>query len=425
MSEAKDNVPAPNEVRSRPKPKAGVEAPAAPGKQYLPVVSKQTPREVRALWISRFDLGSPPMKRARLEQLINRAADAGFNAILLQVRATGDAYYKPGVEPWSYRLTSSRVSDLGRDPGWDPLAVAVEVAHQRGIELHAYLNAFTTWECAALGAGGGAPPHTNPEHPYWSLANYDPATKGYDPSWRVYAKVNGTPTPMGDTKTSPVPCSEYLWSSPGVDAVHQQNLAVIRDIVTRYSVDGIHLDRVRYPGKQYSHDPETYAAWHSVVPPVTFENWQRDHLSQWMARYRAEIKAIRPQVIFSAAVWFTYKKTSAITFPTSQGYFDYYQDSRLWLTKGTVDAIAPMIYGPTFDADIAKWRVLADDHVAAQGGQQVWVGIGGDQANFNQIAERIAYARKIGAAGVALYSAGPLDARGYWDELARVWSAAK
>ena len=61
---------------------------------------------------------------------------------------------------------------------------------------------------------------------------------------------------------------------------------MIRDIVTRYAVDGIHLDRVRYPGRQYSHDPETYAAWHAAKPPASLENWQRDHLSEWIARYR-------------------------------------------------------------------------------------------------------------------------------------------
>ena len=319
------------------------------------------PTEVRALWISRFDLGSPPLKRARLEGLLNKAADAGFNAVLLQVRATGDAYYASNVEPWSYRLTSSRVADLGRNPGWDPLQVALETAHARGLQLHAYLNAFSVWEC-----GRGAPPHTTPEHPYWKLAGYDPSTKQYDSSWRVHAKVGGSPQPMGDTKTGAVACSEYLWASAGVDRVHEQNLAVIQDLVTRYAVDGIHLDRVRYPGRQYSHDPETYASWHAAAPPTSLENWQRDNLSQWIARYGQEIKTIRPAATFSAAVWFTYKKTAAMKFPTSQGYYDYYQDSHRWLAEGSVDAIAPMIYGTTFDTDISKWKVLADDHVAVQ-----------------------------------------------------------
>ena len=162
--------------------------------------------------------------------------------------------------------------------------------------MHAYLNAFTVWECSR-----GAPPHAangGPEHAFWALANYNPATKAYDPSWRVHARVKGTPTPMGDGKTGPVACAEYVWASPGVERVHKRNLAVIRDILARYDVDGIHLDRVRYPGRQYSHDPESLAAWRAVAPAVSFENWQRDQLTRWIGRYQSEIKALRPKVAF-------------------------------------------------------------------------------------------------------------------------------
>ena len=405
MTHAQEATPAP------PRPQVTVQKPV-----YLPLVGAGEakpgkPEEVRALWISRFDLGSPPSKQARLEELINRAADAGFNVILLQVRATGDAYYQSNVEPWTYRLTSSRIADLGRDPGWNPLAVAVRTAHTRGIELHAYLNAFTTWEC-----GRGAPPHTQPEHAYWAFANYDPETKAYEPGWRVHARINGTPTPMGDGKTDPVACSEYVWASPGFERVHRQNIAVIRDILTHYDVDGIHLDRVRYPGRQYSHDPESHASWQATAPGLSFENWQRDNLSRWIAQYQSAIKALKPEAKLSAAVWFTYKKTAAMNFATSQGYYDYYQDSHRWLTEGAVDAIAPMIYGTTFNADIDKWKVLATDHVAVQGERQVWVGLGADFDDFGQVAARIDYARNLGAAGVAVWSAGAVDARGYWDE---------
>jgi len=400
---------------ARPKPEVTVTKPTYP--PFIPRPKDNTAaqppnREVRALWISRFDLGRPPVKRERLVELIDRAAEAGFNVILLQVRATGDAYYSPGLEPWSYRLTSSRIKDLGRDPGWDPLAVAIETAHARGLQLHAYMNAFSMWEC-----GRGAPPHTTPEHPYWHLAAYNSESMIYDPSWRVYARRNGIPTPMGDGKNDAVACFDYIMGSPGVERVHNHNLAVFKDIAERYAIDGLHLDRFRYPGPKYSHDPETIAAWQGMVPPVTFENWQRDNLSHWMARTNSEIKMIRPNVTMSAAVWFTYKKTAAITFPTSQGYYDYYQDSHRWLTEGSVDAIAPMIYGPSFNQDITKWKILADDHLRVQGARQVWLGLGADQADFGLIAERIDYARLSGARGVAIWSAGALDARGYWDDL--------
>ena len=384
--------------------------PETPHRSYLPIISAQQ-REARALWISRFDWGSPPSQRSRLEYLINRAADAGFNIILFQVRATGDAFYKSGLEPWSYRLTSASSATLGADPGWDPLAVAIATAHGRGLQLHAYVNLYPVWEC-----GRGIPPHTTPEHPYWTLANYQTEPPVYDTSWRVYSNTISGPTPMSESTSGPVPCSEYLWASPGVDWVNEHNLAVIQDIVARYPVDGVHFDRARYPGRQYSVDPETLAKVGAATPPVSLADWQRNHLSDWMARYYTGAKLINPDVTMSAAVWFTYKKTAAMTFPTSQGYYDYFQDSHRWLGEGALDALVPMIYGTTFNSDIGKWQVLADDHVAVQGNRQVWLGIGAAITPFEGIAQRIAYARRIGAAGIAIWSAGAMDTNGYWDD---------
>jgi uncharacterized lipoprotein YddW (UPF0748 family) len=386
--------------------------PLAP-RVFMPALYKSAPREARALWISRFDwCGNPPCSRAQLEYLINRAADTHFNIVLFQIRATGDAYYTPGLEPWSYRLTSNQTSTLGTSPGWDPLAVAIQTAHTRGLQLHAYVNMYSNWECERW-----YPPHTTPEHSFWTLGNYQANPYQYSSAWRVYATVGTTPTPMSILTSAPVPCNEYLWSSPGVQRVNDQNLAVIKDIVSRYDVDGIHMDRVRYPGPQFSTDPESLAAWNPLSPTLPFADWQRNHLSEWIARIYREVKAIKPHVRLSAAVWFTYKKTPAITFPTSQGYYDYYQDSHRWLAEGSLDAIAPMIYGATFNSDVSKWQVLASDHVSVQGNRQVWLGVGGAITPFSGIVDRIAYARSIGAKGVALWSAGALEANQYWDDL--------
>jgi uncharacterized lipoprotein YddW (UPF0748 family)/N-acetylmuramoyl-L-alanine amidase len=380
---------------------------------YLPLVNMPGSQvvEARAVWISRFDWCSPaPCSRTKLETLINHAADAHFNVVLLQVRATGDAYYTPGLEPWSYLLTSGLTSTLGTDPGWDPLAVAVQVAHSRGLQLHAYVNMYSNWEC-----GKWYPPHTTPEHPFWTLGDF-PNT--YSSTWRVYSTTTSGPTAMSVLTSASVPCNEYLWSSPGVNRVNQENLNVVKDIVTRYDVDGVHMDRVRYPGSQYSTDPETLAAWQPVSKTISFQDWERNILSNWVMRVYTEVKAIKPSVKLSAAVWFTYKKTTAITFATSQGYSDYFQDSHRWITEGSLDAIAPMIYGTTFNNNLTYWQQLADDHVAVQGARQVWLGIGGAITPFSGITDRIAYARQIGARGVALWSAGALETNNYWGALA-------
>ncbi|MGQ9814032.1 MAG: family 10 glycosylhydrolase, partial [Candidatus Roseilinea sp.] len=379
---------------------------------FLPVLVKPPLREARILWISRFDwCGTPPCDRARLEYLIHKAADARFNIVLFQTRATGDAYYTPGLEPWSYRLTSNTTHTLGTDPGWDPLAVAIETAHARGLQLHAYINMYSTWEC-----GKWFPPtSTLPLHPFWALGYYQPppAPYTYSATWRVYSDTIDGPKPMSVLSSGvPVPCHEYTWASPGVARVNEHNLAVIKDIVTRYDVDGIHLDRVRYPGKQYSTDPESLAAYSAALalsPTLTYADWQRDTLSRWIMRVYTEVKAIKPDLKVSAAVWFTYRKTPAITFPTTEGYADYYQDSHRWLSDGALDAMAPMIYGTTFNSDFDKWRALAEDHVSAQGSRQVWLGIGAAITSTAEINQRIAYARSLGAKGIAIWSAGTME----------------
>lgn len=369
-------------------------------------------QEARALWISRFDWGSPPLQQSRLTYLIHRAADAGFNIILFQVRANGDAYYTPRLEPWAYRLTSGNSASLGVDPGWDPLAVAIETAHSRGIQLHAYLNIYPIWEC-----GRGVPPHTTPEHPYWTLGLHRETPNYYDPGWRAHAVTPDGPVAMGEAPSDPVPCQEYIWSSPGVARVHEQSLAVVRDIVRRYPVDGVHFDRIRYPGRRFSFDAETQSRMNVALSPLAQADWQRHVITVWVAAASAAVKAIRPAATVSAAVWFTYKKTAAMTFSTSQGYHDYYQDSHRWLHEGMLDAMAPMIYGATFNENILHWQVLADDHLTVQGGRQVWLGIGAAIPSFDEIADRIVYARLIGARGIAVWSASAVEANQYWNAL--------
>src|SRR5687768_10786335 len=91
--------------------------------------------EMRGIWVTRFAWSTQP----QLEAIIDRAAAANFNAVFVQIRGEGDAYYQSSVAPWSRRLTGV----LGRDPGWDPLQVAIDRAHSHGMELHAYFNVFS------------------------------------------------------------------------------------------------------------------------------------------------------------------------------------------------------------------------------------------------------------------------------------------
>ena len=115
-------------------------------------------REHRGIWVTRWTYRSADQVR----EIMDEVAQAGFNAVYFQVRGQHDAFYRSDIEPWAKDLTGV----LGQDPGWDPLAVAVEAGHERGLEVHAYLNAFPMWR-GETPPGEASPEHVWRTHPDW------------------------------------------------------------------------------------------------------------------------------------------------------------------------------------------------------------------------------------------------------------------
>ena len=127
-------------------------------------------REVRALWVVRTTLTSPE----KIHQLVNAAADNGFNTLIVQIRGRGDAYYKSRVEP--------RASELKDQPlSFDPLALTVTEAHKRGLKVHGWLNTSLLANLDALPAD---PAHVYNKHPEWLAVPKPVAAELYDMSPR-------------------------------------------------------------------------------------------------------------------------------------------------------------------------------------------------------------------------------------------------
>ncbi len=384
---------------------------------YLPLVSRSEPLtmvERRAIWITRYDwttLGTAPSPDD-IDAMVSKVSGAGFNTILFQVRAAGDAYYTPGLEPWASRLSVGTVTDtLGLDPGWDPLARMLEAGHAAGIEIHAYVNVYTAWLSPPNASYGAlAPPATIPPQMFdrftYSSTHPDhPGEYGLGWAWRHHDS---------DQAAMLLGWSSYLWASPGVDRVNDYVVDVVEDIVQRYAVDGVHLDLVRYAGPAYSYDPYSNAAAGSEPSPAR-DQWQRDRVTALVTQVRDVTHAWRPGALVSAAVWPYY--VDKWGWGLSEGYSDYFQDSKGWLASGAVDAIAPMLYGGESDYAL-RWFVLMADFVTDSGGRPVYPGIGGSYANFEDIAWRIETARAQGAQGHVIFSYGGLDSKEYWDDLA-------
>ena len=332
------------------------------------------PGEMRGVWITRFAFTT----RDHLEAIIDRAAAANFNAVFVQIRAEGDAYYNSAIEPWARRLTGT----LGRDPGWDPLQVAIDRAHMHGMELHAYFNVFSAWPAAtAVTAAEGTKQHPLWDHPEWLAVEQDGMN--------------------GDT--------EYRWLSPGIPAVRAHNAAVARDLLSKYAVDGLHLDRIRTPGPDYSRDAVTMAAYNASG--MAWADFMRAQVSQQVAEIHAAVVETRPTAKLSAAVWGIYKPLPGCS--TSQGYGNFYQDSLGWLAARTMDALVPMVYWGIEPGACTDWSKLVDGFVASRAGRHIWAGmhaLDDNEWNLDAINARIERSRVVDTQGTVIFASAYLDA---------------
>lgn len=342
--------------------------------------------EARAVWVSRYDWSS----RADLEALIDSVAGANFNMIYFQARVRSDAYYASSIEPWAQALAG-----LGQDPGWDPLAVALSRARFNGLEVHVWLNALIGW-CTSSAIPETTPRHVLLQHPDWVMK-----------------------TQSGSTTNS----ENCTFLSPGVPGVRTHLARVSADIVRRYNVDGIHLDYIRYPDATMSYDSQTVASYDAAKvsePALTYDEHRRRQVTATVREVRDSIRAARPGAALSAAVWGIYQNTAGWS-GVSTGYGSRFQDSRLWLQQGLIDAIAPMVYWsvkPTYGERL-DFAWLANDFASHAFGRHVYVGMGVSTPppeNFCpgcDVVKQIYATRRAQAQGVAVFRARLMHPQGW------------
>ncbi|MDJ0755924.1 MAG: family 10 glycosylhydrolase [Ardenticatenaceae bacterium] len=356
--------------------------------------------EVRGLWVSRFDWtswnGADPNK---IDEIVNNAAYAGFNVIYFQVRGEADAFYTPGLEPWSRRLTGT----LGQNPGWDPLARLIEKAHAKGIQVHAYLNIYPVW------AGCTPPPsNTVPQHLYHKLLAAHGSTNG---------KNNGLQWSQWGTQL----CNDYLRATPASVYFDNHVIAVATDLVNRYQIDGIHLDHIRYGQSSASYDPVSNAAYEVEKDQYTREDWQRRQVNGTVYKFYTQVRPLKNNLWLSAAVWPIHADKWG--WGATQGYHHYYQDSKAWVQGEYIDSISPMIYPGSFECPddsfwtYSRWSTLVQDFQNERGSGLIVPGIGSGYCSFSEIEQRINRARELGTAGHAIFSYGGLVSNGYFDDL--------
>lgn len=279
-------------------------------------------REFRGVWIatvasidwpSRAGLPTEQQK-AELVALLDRAKALNLNAVIFQVRPAADALYASPLEPWSEYLTGQ----MGRapDPPYDPLAFAVDEAHKRGLELHAWFNPFRARHASAKSEA--SPDHVSRAHPDWV---------------KTYGKQQ--------------------WLDPGEPAVQDYNLKVILDVVRRYDVDGIHLDDYFYPYPEKDAatgalvpfpDDASWARYQQAGGKLERADWRRENVSALVRRLGPAIHAEKPWVKFGVSPFGIARPGSPPQIRGFDPYESLYADAPRWLAEGWVDYLSPQLY---------------------------------------------------------------------------------
>ena len=303
----------------------------------------ETPkREFRGAWLhvigqSQWVKKTPQQQRDYIIDQFDKLQDAGCNAVIFQVRPTADALYVSEYEPWSRFLTGKR--GKAPSPLWDPMEFAIEEAHKRGLEFHAWLNPYRVTS--------GPDDQTTPDMDYASNPDR-------------YFKYDGK-----------------IFFDPAYQENRDFICTVIGDIVNRYDVDAIHIDDYfyPYPGKvAFNSDSASYAKFGEGMDKG---DWRRKNVDLLIQQINKTIKDAKPWVRFGVSpfgIWRN-KKSDPRGSDTNgfQNYDGLYADVLLWAKNGWIDYLAPQLYW-ALDHKLASTKILAQWWNDNANGVDIYIG---------------------------------------------------
>ena len=273
-------------------------------------------REFRGAWLHIVGNGNiKDMEQEEIRTWLSETLDSlqwsGCNAVFFQVRPEADAFYISDIEPWTRYLTGTQ--GKAPEPLWDPLEYMVEQCHSRGMELHAWLN-----------------PYRVTLNSTESLVRDHIARKNPD----IFKKYSG-----------------QVYFDPGEPASREHVVKVVRDIVTRYDVDGIHFDDYFYPypvsGKDFP-DDDTFAKYGKVQGFRKKADWRRNNTATLIHEVQQAVKETKPWVRFGVSPFGIHRNISEWPEGSRTNglscYNELYADALAWDGAGDVDYLAPQLY---------------------------------------------------------------------------------
>ncbi len=351
------------------------------------VVSAQQPHapkyEYCAVWLTVIEnldwpksVASTPQgvenQKQELIAMLDTLQAMNVNTVLLQTRVRGDLIYPSEIEPFSHLFSGVE----GQSPGYDPLAFAIEECHKRGMHLHAWLVTMPLGKDEHIAmVGKMSLPQRNR-----SLCSH------YDGAW---------------------------YMEPGNPATCSHIVAIVKEIVEKYDVDGIHLDYVRYPDKNKGY-PDA-ALYRKYGNGLSLASWRRSNITRIVKNVYACVKELKPWVRVSCA---TLGKYDDLTRYSSLGWDAYnvgFQEAQQWARDGIVDMIFPMLYfrGNNFYPFVRDWQENAF-------GRHIVPGIGAYRLlpeygawEQHEIVRQLCTSRSAGVSGTAMFRAEHLMSCAY------------
>ena len=351
----------------------------------ITTASAQPRSEMRAFWVDTFNTALNT--HADVLAVVDRAVAANANAVFVQVRRRGDSWYLNSLEP-----LADRTPILS---GFDPLQDVVLEAHARDLEVHAFVIVNAIWNRAP-----SLFPPVDPNHAFNLHGGYDAATNRIVPGPDNWLTRTLIPDGLaGITLQGHRFGSEFYIDAGHPDAA-TYTVDVLLHLVKNYDIDGLHLDRIRYPeisiagqtpstGSSVGYNAINIARFQrrwgipeGSPPPAQndplWSQWRRDQVTALVRRIYLNAIAIKPRIQISGAlIAFGFGPTSESAWLSAEAYWRVYQDWRAWTEEGIIDVAIPMIYQREHVASgrtaFDQWNEWVRNH---QYGRSAMMGIG-------------------------------------------------
>lgn len=323
---------------------------------FLLIAHAQVKPEFRGVWIASVDNidwplrgdYNPSSQKAEFIRQLEMHKQNGMNAMIVQIRPSADAFYPSKLEPWSQWLTGTQ--GKAPSPYYDPLKFMIEETHKRGMVFHAWLNPYR----AVFNIRSSSISQNNmvKKHPEWFLTYGD--KKYFDPS---------------NTKAQ-----DFV-----VD--------VVKDIVSRYDIDAIHMDDYFYPYRIAGKEFPDAVAYEKSGSPLSKDDWRRSNVDSIIKKISIAIKEVNPQCQFGISPFSVWRNKDRDPMGSDSkagqtNYDDLYADILLWLRKDWIDYVAPQLY-LEIGHDKIDFVKLLDWWTKNCYGKHLYIGIGIYRAGTN------------------------------------------